>query len=119
MVRPWCPAFVSVIVVGELAVLTATDPKFNDAGLAAIPASALTVPTIPAQPLRYKTIRHNTSEHTNPLWVILVISSSELETAPGPEREPETGRVGSAEIDALCSLSFLRRLDEKFVSSYW
>src|SRR5260370_705994 len=59
------------------------------------------------------------TKHTNPLLLILIIASSELETAPGPEREPETGRVGAAKIDALCSLSFLRRLAEKFFSSYW
>jgi hypothetical protein len=84
MLRLWCPAFVRVTVVAELAVLTATDPKFSEEGLATIPASALTVPTIPAQPLRYITIRLNTSEHTNPVLVILIIASSELETAPGP-----------------------------------
>ena len=91
MLRLWCPAFVRATVTAELAVLIATEPKFNDAGLETTPASALTDPTTPAQPVRYTTIRLNTNEHTNPVWVLFVIFPSAAEIAPGPEQEPERG----------------------------
>ena len=78
MLTLWCPAFVSVTVLEELAALTVTDPKFSEEGVLTIPASALVgAPTTPAQPLFHRTISVNTSKHTNLALFTINIPSSE------------------------------------------
>ena len=77
------PLFVRVTLRGELSVFIFTDPKFNDDGLAAIPALAGA-----AKRLQVVSTT-NKSRHTNPLFIIFI-----CRFPLGAKNSTELGRVG-------------------------